>query len=164
MKLRSFTLNAFAMLAFSAMSGAQDLGIRVGDKAPSGILETLDGKKVDIGSYIGKQPLLIQFWATWCGNCKALEPQLKTAAKKYRGKVGIVGVAVSYNQSPERVKLFAKKHGLTHTILYDRTGDVSEAYEAPATSYIVVIDRKGTVVYTGLGPKQDIEKAIKKAL
>lgn len=164
MKLRSFSIVAFASVAFTIPSGAQELGIRVGEKAPSGVLETLDGKKVDIGSYIGKQPVLIQFWATWCGNCKALEPQLKTAAKKYRGKVSIVGVAVSFNQSPERVKLFAKKHGLTHTILYDRTGDVTEAYEAPATSYIVVIDREGTVVYTGLGAKQDIDKAIRKAL
>jgi peroxiredoxin len=164
MKLRSFALLAFASLALSDRVGAQDIGIRVGDKAPSGILETLDGKKVDIGSYIGKQPVLIQFWATWCGNCKALEPQLKAAATRYKGKVGIVGVAVSYNQSPERVKLFAKKHGLTHTILYDRTGDVSEAYEVPATSYIIVIDRRGTVVYTGLGADQNIDKAIRKAL
>jgi thiol-disulfide isomerase/thioredoxin len=164
MKMRTLALVALTSVVLSATSSAQELGIRVGDKAPGGVLETLDGKKVDIGTYIGKQPVVIQFWATWCGNCKALEPQLKTAVKKYRGKVSIVGVAVSYNQSPERVKLFAKKHGLTHTILYDRTGDVSEAYEAPATSYVVVIDRAGTVVYTGLGAKQDLEKAIRKAL
>ena len=163
MKTRTLVL-ALAALALAGTARAQDLGIKVGDKAPTGILETLDGQKVDIGSYIGKQPVLIQFWATWCGNCKALEPQLKAAATKYKGKVSIVGVAVSYNQSPARVKLFAKKHGLTHTILYDRTGDVSEAYEAPATSYIVVVDRKGTVVYTGLGAKQNIDQAIKKAL
>lgn len=163
MKMRSLVL-ALAAFTMSATAGAQDLGIRVGDKAPSGMLETLDGKKVDIGSYIGKQPVLLQFWATWCGNCKALEPQLKTAAAKYRGKVSVVGIAVSYNQSPQRVKLFAKKHGLTHTILYDRAGDVSEAYAAPATSYIVVIDKKGTVVYTGLGADQNIDQAIRKAL
>lgn len=163
MKMRSLAF-ALAAITLSATAGAQDLGIKVGAKAPSGMLETLDGKKVNIGSWIGKQPVLIQFWATWCGNCKALEPQLRNAAAKYRGKVNIVGVAVSYNQSPERVKLFARKHGLTHTILYDRAGDVSEAYDAPATSYIVVINRQGTVVYTGLGADQDIDKAIKKAL
>ena len=163
MKTRTLVL-ALALLALAGVARAQDLGIKVGEKAPSGIVETLDGKKVDIGSFIGKQPVLIQFWATWCGNCRALEPQLKTAAAKYKGKVSVIGVAVSYNQSPERVKLFTKKHGLTHTILYDRTGDVSEAYEAPATSYIVVIDRKGIVVYTGLGPKQNIDQAIRKAL
>jgi peroxiredoxin len=155
---------ALASLALAGTARAQDLGIKVGDKAPSGILETLDGKKVDIGSYIGKQPVLIQFWATWCGNCKALEPQIKAATARYKGKVNVIGVAVSYNQSPARVKLFTEKHGLTHTILYDRSGDVSEAYEAPATSYIVVVDRKGIVVYTGLGPKQNIDQAIRKAL
>ena len=163
MKTRLFVL-ALAAFALAGTARAQDLGIKVGDKAPSGILETLDGKKVDIGTYIGKQPVLIQFWATWCGNCRALEPQLKAAAAKYKGKVSVVGIAVSYNQSPARVKLFVQKHGLTHTVLYDRTGDVSEAYDAPATSYIVVIDRKGTVVYTGLGAKQNIDAAIRKAL
>ena len=160
----TFLRVALAAACLSASASAQDLGIRVGEKAPVAMLESLDGKPVDLGSYIGKQPLLIQFWATWCGNCKALEPAMKAAQKKYRGKVGFLGVAVSFNQSPQRVKLYAQKHGMTHPILYDRTGDVSEAYDVPATSYIVVIDRKGTVVYTGLGAHQDIDRAIRKAL
>ena len=143
---------------------AQDVGIRVGEKAPVAVLETLDGKRASLDAYIGKQPVLIQFWATWCGNCKALEAKMKAAQTKYRGKVSFVGVAVSFNQSPQRVKLYAKKHGMTNTMLYDRSGDASEAYDVPATSYIVVIDKKGTVVYTGLGADQDIEKAIRKAL
>ncbi len=155
-------LVASALVATSAL--AQDLGIRVGEKAPVAALETLDGKPANLSTYIGKQPVLMQFWATWCSNCKALEPQMKAAQAKYRGKVSFIGVAVSFNQSPQRVKLYAKKHAMTHAVLYDRTGDASEAYDVPATSYIVVIDRKGTVVYTGVGGKQDIDKAIRKAL
>jgi len=155
-------LVASALVATSAL--AQDLGIRVGEKAPLAALETLEGKPANLSTYIGKQPVLLQFWATWCSNCKALEPAMKAAQAKYRGKVSFVGVAVSFNQSPQRVKLYAKKHGMTHAVLYDRTGDASEAYDVPATSYIVVIDRKGTVVYTGVGGKQDIDKAIRKAL
>lgn len=157
-----FTLLFSALLASSAF--AQDLGIRVGEKAPTAMLESLEGKPVDLATYVGKKPVLMQFWATWCGNCKALEPAMKAAQAKYRDRVHFLGVAVSFNQSPRRVKLYAEKHGMTHPILYDRTGDVSEAYDVPATSYIVVIDSKGTVVYTGVGDKQDIDKAIRKAL
>ena len=155
---------ATVAMAVAGGADAQDLGIRVGEKAPGALLETLDGKPASLDTYIGKQPVLLQFWATWCGNCKSLEPAMKAAQTKYRNKVSFVGIAVSFNQSPERVKLYAKKHGMTFPMLYDRKGDASEAYDVPATSYIVVIDRKGTVVYTGLGAKQDIDKAIRKAL
>jgi peroxiredoxin len=164
MKVRTFAAALMALACISTGAATQDLGIRVGEKAPTAILESLDGKSVDLANYIGKKPVLMQFWATWCGNCKALEPAMKAAQARYRNKVQFVGVAVSFNQSPERVKLYAKKHGMTHPILYDRTGDASEAYDVPATSYIVVIDATGTVVYTGLGAKQDIDKAIRKAL
>ena len=48
--------------------------------------------------------------------------------------------------------------------LFDRKGNASGAYDAPATSYVVVLDKSGRVVYTGLGGQQDLEPAIRKAL
>src|SRR6185295_1630974 len=95
----------------SSVLHAQETGLPVGAKAPtSTIVETLDGKSFDIGQYIGKTPVLIEFWATWCPNCKQLEPTMVSVAKKYGAKVKFIGVAVSVNQSPERVKLYAEKH------------------------------------------------------
>ena len=143
---------------------AQESGIKVGTKAPAAQVETLDGKPFDLAQYVGKTPVLIQFWATWCPNCKQLEPALTAAAKKYAGKVKLVGVAVSVNQSPARVKAYAEKHKLPLEIYFDRKGNASDAYDVAATSYIVVVDRNGTVVYTGLGGDQDLEAAIRKGL
>jgi thiol-disulfide isomerase/thioredoxin len=153
-----------AMIALPAIASAQDLGIQVGKRAPSAIVKDMNGKAVDLGSYVGKTPMLIEFWATWCGNCQHLEPSLIAAQKKYEKKIRFIGVAVSVNQSPERVKLYAARHGLKHQILFDDTGDATDKYDVPATSYIVVINRKGDVVYTGLGGDQNIEAALKKAL
>ena len=48
--------------------------------------------------------------------------------------------------------------------MYDADGDAATAYDAPATSYVVVIDHAGRVVYTGVGGTQDFDAAIKKAL
>ena len=62
------------------------------------------------------------------------------------------------------MKAYAEKHELPLQVLYDRRGLATDAYEVPATSYIVIIDAKGTVVYTGVGGDQDIDAAIKKAL
>jgi thiol-disulfide isomerase/thioredoxin len=144
---------------------AQETGLPVGSKAPSStIVETLDGKSFDIGQYIGKTPVLIEFWATWCPNCKALEPTMLEVAKKYGSKVKFIGVAVSVNQSPERVKLYAEKHELPLEVYFDRKGTATDAYDAAATSYVVIMDKTGTVVYTGLGGSQNLEAAIKKAL
>lgn len=147
-----------------AIGSAQDLGIQVGKRAPAAIVKDLNGKPVDLGAYVGKTPMLIEFWATWCGNCQHLEPSLIAAHKKYGNKVRFVGVAVSVNQSRERVKLYAAKHNLKHQILFDDAGNATDAYDVPATSYIVVINKKGNVVYTGLGADQNIEAALKKAL
>ena len=143
---------------------AQELGIPVGTTAPAVALQTLDGKPVNLSQYLGKGPVLIEFWASWCANCKQLEPKLQAAAKKYAGKVTFVAVAVSVNQSVERAKRYQAQHKLPVTMLYDRSGDVSEAYETPATSYVVVVNKAGKVVYTGAGGDQDLDAAIKKAL
>jgi thiol-disulfide isomerase/thioredoxin len=154
------------LLAFVAPSTvrAQDLGIQLGTKAPAAVVRTLDGKTADLAQYIGKTPVLMEFWATWCPNCHELEPALLRAAKKYAGKIQFVGVAVSVNETPARVKAFVAKHRLPGDQYFDTEGNATGAYDAPATSYVVVFDRTGKVVYTGLGGKQDLEAAIRKAL
>ncbi|MBC7790194.1 MAG: TlpA family protein disulfide reductase [Anaerolineae bacterium] len=148
----------------SSALNAQDASLDIGSKAPSAVVQTLDGKPFDIGRYIGKTPVVLEFWATWCSLCKDLEPALRAAHTKFGKQVKFVGIAVSINQTPQRVKLYAAKHKLPLEIYFDKKGDASTAYDVIATSTIVVIDRKGMVVYTGQGGDQDIEAAIKKAL
>lgn len=143
---------------------AQDSGIEIGTIAPAAVLHTLDGKPVDLAQLVGKGPVLMEFWATWCPSCKDLEPTMKAMHAKYGSKVKFVGVAVSVNQRPALVKRYVAKHKLPWTQYFDTKGNATGAYDVPATSYVVVIDKAGKVVYTGLGGKQDLEKAIKKVM
>ncbi len=154
------TLVAFAPDA----AGAQDMGLTLGTTAPAARVQTLDGKPANLSQFVGRGPTLIEFWATWCPNCKELEPTIKSVAAKYAGKVRFVGVSVSVNQSAERVKLYVQKHGMPGEQYFDANGDATGAYDVPATSYVVVIDRTGKVVYTGLGGEQNLDAAIRKAL
>jgi thiol-disulfide isomerase/thioredoxin len=147
-----------------AVARAQDLGIEVGSAAPSAKVHRLDGKEADLAQFIGKTPIVMEFWAIWCPNCKELEPALLAAAKKYGDQVKFIGMAVSVNETPERVKAFVEKHGLPGEHFFDTKGNASGAYDAPATSYVVVINKAGKVVYTGMGGKQNLDAAIKKAL
>jgi thiol-disulfide isomerase/thioredoxin len=148
----------------AAPVAAQDLGIEVGARAPAVTVNTIDGKPVDLGQYIGKTPMLIEFWATWCPNCRELMPTLLDAEKKYGKRVKFVALAVAINQSPERVRRFLAAHPLPHDTFYDTEGRAAGAFDAPATSYVVVLDKTGKVVYTGLGGKQNLDAALKKAL
>ena len=167
MTIRS-TVAAAAIALFALVApgaGAQDLGIRVGARAPTAVLETLDGTNADLAQRIGKQPVLLEFWATWCGNCRQLEPTLKAAFDQYGDRVRFIGVAVSVNQSKERVRRHLAEHAMPlHDMLYDPNADASEAFETPATSYVVIIDASGAVAYTGLGGKQEIAAALEKVV
>ena len=163
-RLIRIATTAAVLFGVAAPLRAQESGIPVGTVAPSAALETLDGKPADLSTYLKKGPVVIEFWATWCGSCKELEPAVLAVQKKYAGKVQFVGVSVSVNQSPELVRRYVAKYGLAGAQLYDRKGNAIDAYDVPATSFVVVINKAGKIVYTGLGGKQDLEAAIKKAL
>lgn len=163
--LKIVCVAAVALIAvLPGSTAAQESGIEVGAQAPAAKVQTLDGKTVDIGSWIGKSPMLLEFWAFWCPNCKQLEPSLLALHKKYGAKVRFLNIAVSVNETRDRVKAFTAKKRYPYQTVYDADGKATEAYDVPATSYVVVLDRSGRVVYTGLGGKQDLEPAILKAL
>jgi thiol-disulfide isomerase/thioredoxin len=155
---------ALALLMATATTARAQVGLDLGTVGPGARVETLDGKPADLSQYIGRTPALMEFWATWCENCQQLEPTIKAMHAKYGTRVNFVGVAVSVSQSPERVKAYVAHHDITWPQVFDRHGDASGAYDAPATSYVVVLDRTGKVVYTGVGGTQDLESAIQKAL
>jgi thiol-disulfide isomerase/thioredoxin len=155
---------AMSLMVARALPAQDPLGLPVGAKAPGAKVQTLDGKTVDLASYIGNGPVVLEFWALWCGNCKELEPQLKELTAKYAGKVTFVSVAVSVNESPDRVKRYAEKYGLNQQLVFDTDGAATDAYFAPATSYVVVVDKSGKIVYTGLGGDQKLEAAVQKGL
>jgi thiol-disulfide isomerase/thioredoxin len=158
---------ALGILAFTLVASqarAQDGGIAVGAAAPNAALQTLDGKPVELGTLLGKTPVVLEFWATWCGNCEELEPTFQAVQKKFAGKVRFASIAVAINQSPERVRRWVARHQPGRDIFYDHAGDAAEEYDAPATSYVVIIDAGGRVTYTGVGGKQNLEGEITKAL
>jgi thiol-disulfide isomerase/thioredoxin len=161
---RGWIVALLLMCASTMPLAAQESGIPVGSAAPGAKLEMLDGKTAELAQYIGKSPVVMEFWATWCPNCKELEPAMLAVQKKYAGKVQFVGVAVSVNESPELVRRYVEKHGLAGVQFYDRKGTAIDAYDVPATSFVVVISKAGKVVYTGLGGTQDLEAAIRKGL
>ena len=162
-KHSALALLAFAFTASSPLF-AQESGIAVGTRAPAVKLNDAEGRAVSLASVIGKQPVLLEFWATWCENCKALEPHMIAAQKKYGAQVAFYGIAVPINQTLARVQRYVADRKYPYPMLWDKDGTVAADYDVPATSYVIVIDTTGKVVYTGAGGTQDLDAAIRKAL
>lgn len=141
---------------------AQESGIAVGSRAPAVVVHDLDGKSVDLSQYIGKKPVFLEFWATWCTNCKELLPHVRTAQAAYGSKVEFIGVNVTVNQSPDRVRRYLETERPPYRTLYDDQGTSTRAYQVPATSYVVIVDRAGKVAYTGLGGTQDFDGVLRR--
>ena len=153
------------LLLTPALLPAQDvIGIPVGQTPPAVTLESLNGDSVALSQWIGKKPVIVEFWATWCPICAALLPRLEAAQRKYGDRVEFLVVAVAVNQSKNTVRRHLEQHPMPFTILWDGNGAAVRAFQAPSTSYIAVLDGKGRVVYTGVGEDQDIEAALEKAV
>lgn len=148
-------------LNFRALA-AQASGIAVGARAPAVVVHDLDGKPVDLGQYIGKKPVFLEFWATWCTNCEELLPSVKAAQASYGAKVEFIGVNVTVNQTPERVRRYLETHKPPYRTLYDDQGTSTRAYQVPATSYVVIVDRAGKIAYTGIGGTQEFGGALRR--
>jgi cytochrome c biogenesis protein CcmG/thiol:disulfide interchange protein DsbE len=116
---------------------------------------------VDLGRYLGRTPVLLEFWATWCEVCEALLPTVRAAHEAYGGRVEFFGINVTVNQTPERVRRYLESHHPPFRTLYDADGVATRAYQAPTTSFIVIVDRTGKVAYTGTGEGQDLAAALR---
>jgi peroxiredoxin len=149
-----------ALAALPPAAAAQEEGIAVGAEAPALSLLNLDGKKVELRQYLGKRPIFLEYWATWCGVCAELMPRVRAAQAKFGKDVEFFGINVAVNQSLSRVKRYAASEKPPFRILYDAEGAGTRAYQAPTTSYIVIIDRAGKVAYTGVGTDQKFEAAL----
>jgi len=138
-----------------------------GKPAPGFTLVDLDGKKVSLADFKGK-PVMVNFWATWCGPCKLEMPWFQEFGQKYAGQ-GLVILGLAADDAGKSVIAnTAKKSGVTYPILL-ADDKVEEAYGGvdylPETFYV---DRSGKVMLetAGItsedGGKDEIEAHIKK--
>ncbi|HEX6134723.1 MAG TPA: TlpA disulfide reductase family protein [Longimicrobiales bacterium] len=143
---------------------AQDVGLPIGAVPDPVQLEDLDGNAVDLAAITAGKPTLIEFWATWCPLCAALEPRITAAKREHGDALEVVIVAVGVNQTPRSIRRHITRHAQPGRVLFDARGRATRAFMAPTTSYIVALDAQGRVVYTGVGEHQDIAGAARKAL
>ncbi|MFA7293270.1 MAG: TlpA disulfide reductase family protein [Rhodocyclaceae bacterium] len=130
-----------------------------------------DNKLVALDSLHGK-PLVVNFWARWCGPCRKEIPDLVEMHAKYRSKgLVIVGLAIEEADSREAVRDFAKAYEVDYRVYLAGVGKGVELMKALGNTkaglpFTVVIDRHGKLVAHKLGAmsKAEMEAAIKQVL
>lgn len=131
----------------------------------------VDNKSVALEGLRGK-PLVVNFWARWCGPCRKEIPDLVEMHAKYKGKgLVIVGLAVEDAEHREAVRDFAKAYDVDYQVLLAGVGKGVELMkglgnEKSGLPFTVLIDRNGRIVTRKLGAmsKAEMEAAIKQVL
>ncbi|HCK59595.1 MAG TPA: hypothetical protein DHW11_00105 [Gemmatimonadetes bacterium] len=152
-----------AVLALPSVLEAQSGGVSLalGTEGPTAELEDLEGNAVSLLDYVeAGKPAVLEFWATWCEQCEALQPQFDELQARYGEQVSVVAIAVGVSQSVRRVKRHIADHDPGYPYLFDKRGAAVRAYNATTTSIVVVLDSDGKVAYTGVGTDQDVIGAV----
>jgi hypothetical protein len=91
-------------------------------------------------------------------------PRLLEAHRRYGDRADFVIVGVGVNQTRRTMARHLERHPLPFRAYFDATGAAVRAFQAPTTSYVVVLDERGRVVYTGVGEDQEILEAVARAV
>lgn len=145
---------------------ACSLGIFLGLAAVAGpvpdfSLKRTDGSTFRLRDHLGKQVILVDFWATWCGPCTKLLKKLQELKDKYPD-VLVVAISIDDSGSQAKVAQYIHGRGYTFTVLLDPDTAVCRMFNPQAgIPFTFLVDKKGELAYTHTGylPGQEKELA-----
>jgi cytochrome c biogenesis protein CcmG/thiol:disulfide interchange protein DsbE len=121
---------------------------RTGDRAPAFELVDLDGKRWTLEELSGR-PVVLNFWATWCGPCKYEHPLLLAAARSY---TDVVFLGIIYSDEPAKARRYLEVEGTAYAHLVDPNGRVALDYGVGGVPETYFIDRAGLIVQKVAAP------------
>ena len=152
MKLSRLQWNALIVIILAAgvmwtvasrVTTAQATRDRARRATPDFTLDTLDGGKFKLADHIG-QPVVVNFWATWCLPCRAELPAFEQVYRNNRVQ-GLVVVGVDVAESPDAVAQFVAEAGLTFPIALDTSGETTELYRIQGMPTTFFVGRDGQI-------------------
>ncbi|GAB6263820.1 TlpA family protein disulfide reductase [Photobacterium sp. CCB-ST2H9] len=121
--------------------------IELDEAAPVFQAKTLSGQTFNIADYLGKKPVYLKFWATWCNYCKSEMPHLNAIEQQYGDDIAVVSVNIGLNDSVANIQQFFRQEGYSVPTIFDRKGEITQKYQVVGTPYHVLIDKNGKVAY-----------------
>jgi cytochrome c biogenesis protein CcmG/thiol:disulfide interchange protein DsbE len=152
-----------ALLIWKVAQGSQNEA-KIGKPAPDFTLGRLDRPgSLQLSSLRGKV-VVLNFWASWCQPCKLEAPDLAASAKKWSGRVVVLGVDV--NDPSGDARGFMHKYGITYPIVHDNKNVTSPKYGLTGLPETFFLDRRGRIVsHVISGIKAaDLQRGVEEAL
>jgi thiol-disulfide isomerase/thioredoxin len=143
--------------------GLEELSPLLGEKAPPVKLARLDEGEMQLADHAGKEVVMLDFWATWCGPCVEELPVLAEVAKEFKDK-GVVFYAVNQGEEAKDINEFLEEKKLEITVALDKEGEVGTAYGVQGIPFLVLVDKAGVVQSVHLGYSEDIKETLHKEL
>ncbi len=137
-----------ALLLAPAVAARPGAGAAGGAPPPGFTLPDASGRPVSAGRYLGKTPVLLVFWATWCPHCVDSVPVLNRI-RAAQGDRGLRILAINYEESPKAVNAFMRSNMVGYRVLLDADGRVAESYGVVGIPTYILVDGSGAVVYRG---------------
>ena len=143
-------------------SSTQPQGKAGAGRAADFTLRDLSGRDVRLSDYLGKNVILLDFWATWCVPCEAALPHVEALYKKNKDRGFVVlGIAMDDSQTVAQVAPFAQRYNLTFPVLLDEETKVVQLYNPKRTApYQVLIGRGGAIAKERQGYNAGDEKLL----
>jgi thiol-disulfide isomerase/thioredoxin len=140
-----------------------------GADVPNFELKDIDGNTFKLSEHLGKGPIVIDFWATWCKPCLRAMPHLEALRKKYESQqLLVVAISVDESRTSAKVKSYVKTHGYGFRVPLDPNQDVFRKLGGRAMPHQVIVAPDGSriAVHTGYreGDERELEKHITEAL
>ena len=134
----------------------------LGEEAPKLVLNNLAGEPVDLADHIGKDVVLLDFWATWCPPCVAAMPVIDKVAESFADR-GVVFYAANQQESVEEINKFFASKEIEAPVLLDE-GPLSEALKVTGLPTTIMIGKQGKVQVVHVGIDVENPTSMEEAL
>lgn len=160
---------AFALVPRATASCGKTTGDEDGPDFTASIIANAaePGQKTMTLSALRGHPVLIDFWATWCGPCQAELPIVNGIARRFKNEgVVVIGVNTQDSEGRALAPILAARKGLTFPILLDDDNAISRKYHVDGLPTLVVISKDGKIaaVRTGVTGEAELERLVRKVL
>lgn len=146
----------FVIALFAAPVIAKPV-LKVGSPPPIFVLKNLDGKVVNLQSYLGTKPIILSFFASWSKSCKKEISFLQNLSKKHKN-LKVIGI--SFDRRSKDLKKYVNDNKISFEILHDRKLTTLKDYRILIIPTLFVIDKTGKVKSIYVDFDKNVEKAV----